>query len=256
MSSTPNPSNQHEQVKAPWVPLAIASKWVSALLVASLLLTVVTIIQAISLTAALQRKPWIVGYKDGKYTELSPENYRVSRDGVEMFLSYVIPSLYGSIKGDAPNLPLLNGLVNPNVIQEQKTEIANSAEQMQRDGVSWLAIVTGLNPETLVINRAQKFVYAEALGTVIMSKPDKATPTDLQWRCLLYIVEPLSYLKTKTPQQQIAGNEWGLYLQQIVEQPPGTINEDSPKPTTSDEQEKQEQELLKTQRKTLPSLNK
>lgn len=246
--------NSKEEVRTPWVPMAVASKWIAALMLATILLTAMVVVQSFTIQAMFQRKPWIVGYKDGRYQELNPSNYTTSRDSVETFLSFVIPSLYGNLRGQSPNLTLLNGLVNSNIIREQMEELRQNSDQMEQSGTSQMAIITGLNPETLVINRAQKFVYAEALGTVIISREDKATPTQIQWRCLIYIVEPLSYSKSDTPTGEINGNEWGLYLQQIMEQSPGTLNEDSPKPTTSDEQEKQEQELKKEQEKFLPTL--
>jgi hypothetical protein len=102
--------------------------------------------------------------------------------------------------------------------------------------------VTGINPETLVINRKKNFVYAEALGTIVLSQAKRSEKTEVQWRILLYIVEPTDALTSTTPAGAMRGNRMGLYLQQISEQPPGTINEDSPKPSAQDLKEREETE--------------
>jgi hypothetical protein len=241
-------------VRAPWIPLAMATKTIGLLALSTILLTVVTIALSVLAISQLSRKPWIVGYNNGKYSETDPQRFRVGRDDVETFLGDVLPRLYGTINGEAPGLDMLRTTVNPNIVSSQRENIEGQKEQLRREGISQFSIVTGIVPETLVINRKENFVYAEATGVVMMTKENKSTPSEVQWRTLLYIVDPISGETTKTPGGSVAGNQYGLYLQQVVEQTPGTINPDSPKPTTEDEQERKEQEMLRKQ-SALPSIN-
>ncbi len=249
----PPKTGEQEQVKAPWVPLAMATKTISLLTFSSLCLTLVTLVLGFVVTSQLNKKPWIVGYTQGKYTELDPQKFIVSRDDVETFLGDVIPRIYGTVQGEAPGLDMLRGTVNPNIISTQRNNVEGQKKMLKDEGISQFALVTGIIPNTLVINRKERFVYAEVTGVVMLARQNKSTPSEVQWRCLLYIVEPLSSLESKTPGGRVAGNQFGLYLQQIVEQTPGTVNSDSPRPTTEDEQERKEQEIRK-QQNALPTL--
>lgn len=241
-----------ENVRSPWIPLAQARKTIALLTLASLALAVCAVVLAVLVFAQLNRKPWIVGYTNGKYTQLDPQGFRVSRDDVEIFLSDIIPRLYGTVNGEAPGLDMLEGgvSVNPNIIAAQRANVADSSKQLIADGISQFAIPTGIIPDTLVINRTERFVYAEVTGITMLTRPDRSTPTETQWRCLLYIIDPFNN-QDDIPS---AGSHYGLYLQQIIEQPPGTVNPDSPRPTTSDEQERDEQELFR-QKNSMPTLN-
>lgn len=244
---------EQESVKAPWVPLAMATKTISLLTLSAICLTLVTITLGVVVVTQLNKKPWIVGYNQGKYTELDPQKFVVSRDDVETFLGDIIPRIYGTVQGEAPGLDMLRGTVNPNIISTQRNNVEGQRKMLKEEGISQFAIVTGIVPNTLVINRKERFVYAEVTGVVMLARQNKSTPSEVQWRCLLYIVEPLSSLESKTPGGRVAGNQFGLYLQQIVEQTPGTVNSDSPRPTTEDEQERKEQEIRK-QQNSLPTL--
>lgn len=243
-----------EEVRAPWVPLAQARKTISLLTLCTLALTLVTIILGALVFTQLTKKPWIVGYTNGKYKEMDPQNFKVTRDDVEIFLGDVIPRLYGIVQGEAPGLEMLGGSVNPNIVSTQRANVKKQSDSLKEQGISQFAIVTGIIPHTLVINRNERYIYAEVTGINMLTKRDKSTPTEAQWRCLLYIVDPLASMNSNTPGGRIAGNQHGLYLQQIVEQTPGTINTDSPRPTTEDEQERKEQELRR-QRNIMPTLN-
>jgi len=253
--TTPQKETVHEEVRYPWVQLSMSRRVITLLLISSLLLTVASITLAVSSVRLLNRKPWVVGYQGGTYNELNPQRFRVTRDDVEIFLSSVIPQLYGSVNGEAPGLELLRTVVNPNIISNQKENLQEQYSILSQ-GVSQFAIVTGINPDTLVINRTEKFIYAEAIGVTTFARRDKSIPSQTQWRCLIYILEPVSSLETNTPGGRVAGNEYGLYLQQIVEQAPGTVNPDSPQPTTQDEQEKREQQLRRQREQNqLPEMN-
>lgn len=250
---TPKKTKDNEIVRAPWVPLAIAQKTIALLTGTVIILGISSIALTSVVFTQLNRKPWIVGYTSGTYTELDPQKFRVTRDDVEIFLGDTIPRLYGTINGQAPGLEMLSQSVNPNILATQRENVDSQSETLKAQGISQFAIVTGLIPNTLVINRSQNFVYAEATGVVMLTKDNRSTPSEVQWRCLIYIVNPLTNMTTKTPGGRIAGNQYGLYLQQILEQAPGTVNPDSPRPTTQDEQERQEQEIRRSQ-SAMPTL--
>jgi hypothetical protein len=134
--------------------------------------------------------------------------------------------------------------VNENIISSQLKSLKERERELQDEGISQFAIVSGINPETMVINRDKKIAYAEALGTIVLTKENRSKKTDVQWRCLMYLVEPTSKLSSSTPGGKMTGNKMGIFLQQIAEQPPGTVNEDSPKPTASDMKERNEEEQV------------
>lgn len=250
---TPKKGAGKESVRAPWVPLAVAQKTIALLTGSTLLLAVSAVALAAVVFTQLNKKPWIVGYTAGTYTELDPQKFRVTRDDVEIFLGDVIPRLYGTVNGQAPGLEMLAQSVNPNILATQRENVATQSKSLQEQGISQFAILTGLVPQTLVINRSQNFVYAEATGVVMLTRDNRSTPSEVQWRCLIYIVNPLTSMETKTPGGRLAGNQYGLYLQQILEQAPGTVNPDSPRPTTQDEQERQEQEIRRAE-SAMPTL--
>lgn len=198
-----------------------------------------TVILSVGFTTSINRKPWVLANTSSGYEELGISRSQINRPDVERFINYVIPNLYGTLNGEAPGLTELSGLVNENILNQQELELANSGKSMKADGVSQFAIATGINPETLVISRSKNFVYAEVMGTIVLTQARRSEKTDVQWRVLLYIVEPTDALASNTPAGKMQGNRMGLYLQQITEQPPGTVNEDSPKPTALDLQERE-----------------
>lgn len=242
------------QVRYPWIPLAVSRKLISTLLVITILLGASCAILVILVFGQLSKEPWVLVKEGGQYFQSNLSRTNVTRDDVELFLGDIIPKLLGSVEGEAPALNLLQSMVNPNILSEQREKLQSQSATLKSQKISQFAIVTGIVPDTLVIDRSKKFVYAEALGIVTLTRQDKSTPSQVQWRCLLYIVDPTASLQRTTPMGQIQGNRYGLYLQQIEEQPRGTVNPDAPQPTTRDEQERREQEMRR-QTESIPSLS-
>jgi hypothetical protein len=229
-------------IRAPFIPLALSRKLITTLAWCVVGLTIVTVLLAIGFTASINRKPWVLVSTPGGYEEMGVGKASTNRRDVERFLNLVIPNIYGSINAEGPGLAEIRGLVNENIISSQQRSLADRASELRDEGISQFAIVTGINPETMVINRDKNIAYAEALGTIVLTKESRSKKTDVQWRCLMYLVEPTSKLSSSTPSGKMAGNKMGIFLQQIAEQPPGTVNEDSPKPTASDVKERSEEE--------------
>lgn len=229
-------------IRAPFIPLAISRKLISTLAWCVVGLTLVTILLAVGFATSINRKPWVLVATEGGYEEMGVGKPRTTRQDVERFLNMVIPNIYGSINAEGPGLSEIRGLVNENIITSQEKSLRDRERDLKDEGISQFAIVTGINPETMVINRDKNIAYAEALGTIVLTKENRSKKTDVQWRCLMYLVEPTSKLSSSTPGGKMTGNKMGLFLQQVAEQAPGTINEDSPKPTASDIKERNEEE--------------
>jgi len=248
----PEPDNP---IRVPYLPLSMSRRLIIVLgwAVAGLVLT--TIMLAVGFTASINRKPWVLMDTGDGYKEMGLGSAKTTRQEVERFLNLIIPNIYGSLNGQAPGLEEVKGLVNQTIISQQRGDLSQKQNYLEREGISQFAIVTGINPETLVIDRKKNFVYVEALGTIVLAKENRSQKTDVQWRCLIYIVEPTDMLTSNTPTGKLPGNRMGLYLQQIGEQPPGTINKDSPKPTASDLQEREaERATQQTQSPPPPAL--
>jgi len=222
----PDPSNP---VRAPYLPLAASRRALTLLMGSSFALLIVCIILAISFSISIQRKPWVVANFGKGYEELALDRNKITKQDVERFLSLVIPNLYGTLNGGAPGLQELRGLVNETIIAIQEKDIKDNERAYKEGGISTFAILTGLNPDTMIINKDKKFVYVEAQGSIMLTQDRSSKRTDVQWRCMIYIVEPTDALTSDTPIGPRKGNKWGLYLQQIAEQEPGTINEDIPR---------------------------
>jgi len=223
-SNHPEPNNP---IRAPYLPLTVARKVISFLLASSIALLCVSIILAISFSISVQRKPWVVANFGKGYEELTLERNKVTPQDIERFLNFVIPNLYGALNGNAPGLEGLKGLVNENILAIQKKDLTDNDKQYKAQGISTFALVTGINPETLSIKKERNAVYVEALGTIVLSQNDSSKKTEVQWRCLLYIVEPTDALTSNSPAGPQKGNKMGLYLERIAEQPPGTLNKDT-----------------------------
>jgi hypothetical protein len=233
-SATSENPHSKESVRAPYVSISLSRKLIGTMGWCIVGLVVVTLILGIALSVSLQKKPWVLVNNGKGFEEIGIGEWKANRGEVERFLNLAVPNLYGSLNGDGPGLNELRGLVNENILLQQEGELSANKEDYQEQGVSQFAIVTGINPDTLVINHSKNFVYAEVLGTIVLTKGRRSEQTNVQWRVLLYIVEPTDALMSETPGGRMKGNRMGLYLQQIAEQAPGTINEDSPKPTMED----------------------
>lgn len=245
MEPSPSPKEGHKPeennpIRAPYVSLALSRRLIATLGWTTAGLMLVTVILAFGFTTSINRKPWVLANTTRGYEEIGISRSHISRNDLERFLNFVIPNLYGSLNGQAPGIQEMRGLVNENVLNQQEKDLDSNKDYLQEKGVSQFAIVTGINPETVVINRKKNFIYAEALGTIVLSQARRSEKTEVQWRVLLYIVEPTDALTSNTPAGSMQGNRMGLYLQQISEQPPGTVNSDSPKPTAQDLQEREE----------------
>jgi hypothetical protein len=224
----PDPTNP---IRAPYLPLATSRKIITTLFWCCALLTFVTVLLAIGFSISIQRKPWVVANFGKGYEELILERTKTTAQDVERYLNFVIPNLYGTLNGEAPGLQELRGIVNETIISVQQSDINQNAFTYRNDGISSFALVTGINPETLSIREDKNEVYVEAYGTIVLSQEKNSKKTDVQWRCLIYIVEPTDALMTQTVRGPQRGNKMGLYLQQIAEQEPGTINQDIPQRT-------------------------
>lgn len=232
---------ENNPIRAPYVALSLSRKLLAVLgwCVAGLVLVV--IILAVGYTTSINRKPWVLSNSGEGFEEMGVGRFNATRSDIERFVNFVIPNIYGSLNGAAPGFNEVRGMVNENIINQQEKDLTVNKSYLQEEGVSQFAIITGINPETLVINRDRNFVYVEALGTIVLSQARRSEKTEVQWRILLYIVEPTDALASNTPAGQMRGNRLGLYMQQITEQPPGTINEDSPKPSTDDIRDRQQE---------------
>jgi hypothetical protein len=229
-------------IRAPFIPLAVSRRYITVLGWCVAGLTLVVILLSIGFTASINRKPWVLVATPNGYQEAGVGRANVTRKDVERFLNFVIPNIYGSVNAEGPGLEEIRGLVNENILIEQKKTLEQQGQFLKQEGVSQFAIVTGINPETMVINREKNIAYAEALGTIVLTREKKSRKTEVQWRCLMYLVEPTTQMSASTPGGRMAGNRMGIFLQQIAEQPPGTINEDSPKPTMTDMQERNQED--------------
>jgi hypothetical protein len=222
----PEPSNP---IRAPYLPLAQSRRAITFLMISSVALLIVSIILAVAFAVSVQRKPWVVANFGKGYEELTLERNKITPQEIERYLTLIIPNLYGSLNGEMPGLQELRGLVNETVLSLTEKENRDNEKAYRDSGISTFALLTGINPDTLVINREQNFVYAEALGTIVLTQANTSKKTEVQWRCLIYIVEPTDVLTSNTPIGPRKGNKMGLYLQQIVEQAPGTVNTDIPR---------------------------
>jgi hypothetical protein len=238
---SPSQTGQPNHVRAPYVAIATSRKLIAALGWSVVGLVVSVILLSIGFSASLNRKPWVLANTTYGYDEIGISRSKITRGDVERFLNFVIPNIYGALNGEAPGLNEIRGLVNEAIINEQERSLEQNQSYMKGQGISQFGIVMGINPETLVINRDKNFVYVEAMGAIMLTQSKRTEKTEVQWRALLYIVEPTDALASNTPAGEMRGNRMGLYLQQIAEQPPGTVNEDSPKPTVNDMQERQEE---------------
>lgn len=244
MDSQENPSKENHPdptnpIRAPFVTLALSRKLLTTMGWCIVGLCIVTIILAVGFTTSINRRPWILTNLGDGYQEVGlSRSTQATRNDVERFLNFVIPNLYGSLNAEGPGLREIRGLVNENILMEQEKALEDKATSLKREGIGQFAIVTGINADTLVIDRRKNFVYVEAVGTVVLTQANRSQKTDVQWRCLLFIVEPTDALASTTPAGKMKGNRMGLFLQQIAEQAPGTINEDSPKPSALDAQDR------------------
>ena len=180
------------------------------------------------------QKPPLVLYNNGDgngFSEALVGSMRITRGDLERYMHLIIPNIYANINGEDTGLDQIRGLLNENIIITTKRELTQKGGNMKNEGVSQFAVVTGINPETLAIDYKRKMAYVEVYGTIVLSQENKTKKTDVQWRCFAYLVDPSTKLLTNTPGGKQLGNRFGIYLQQLEEQPPGTINKDVLKPT-------------------------
>jgi hypothetical protein len=245
METKPPHPELDNPIRAPFLTLALSRRLITVMGWCIAGLVLVTIILAVSFSVSINRRPWILQSTGNGYEEVGVGRYKMQRKDVERYLNFVIPNLYGSVNGSGPGLSQIRGMINENIIAEQKTALKDKETYLKDNGISQFAIVTGINQETMVIDRDKNIAYAEVLGTIVLSRENKSQKTEVQWRCLMYIVEPTDKSSSSVPGGKLIGNKMGLFLQQIAEQAPGTINKDSPQPTARDAQERQEYETIK-----------
>jgi hypothetical protein len=244
--------NKKETV-SPWVPGAVARRVIG-------MLTLVTLIQAgviaslsIAAIKIAKEPPKLVTNNLGSFVEAQIKPLKVSRDDVERFVQLVIPRLYAQSGGDSPGLEQIRTLVNPNILANQSAEMDQKSKQLAEKGITQFAIVNGINPQTMVIDRQKKTIYCEAIGLVgLTDKNGKARTVPTQWSMMMYLVDIIPTSDTSVnPGAELLGNERGIYLQQYAEQEPGKINEKMPKATNDDIAEYEEQQKERRQREDL-----
>jgi hypothetical protein len=229
----PEPKNL---IRGPFIPIQASKKIIAGLSISSIALCITSCVLGLTLAGQIQKAPWVIASTENGYETVGLDRQKISRRDLEQYVNFVIPTLYGHLNGEAKGLESLRGLVNQNILDEQKKEVSTNSASYKNDGVSEFVVLTGINPETVVINNRKKMAYVEVVGSVLTTKNNKTKKTDSQWRCVFYLVNPAIGTSAASGGKN-NGNRFGIYLQQIVEQPPGTLNPDSPKPTREDMEE-------------------
>lgn len=220
---------------APWVPGAIARRIIGYQTIMAFCLLLSTILLAVIAWKLATVPPRLVTQTaDGLFVSLQTTQIKINADDVINFVQTVIPRLYDNTEGKAPGIEELRGLnvVNPNIIDGMLGDMQQQATQMQNGHYFQSAIVQDINRTTLAIRYNQKVVYCEANGVVILTDKDgHSQTTPIQWAMLIYIKNVLDNNATIV-------NRYGLYLQSIVPQNPGTVNKNVPQPTGEEFQPK------------------
>lgn len=228
---------------APWVPGAVARRIIGYQTILGFCLLLTTILLAIVAWKLATIPPRLVSQTaDGLFTSLQTSQIKINADDVINFVQTVVPRLYDNSEGSAPGIEELRGLnvVNPNIIDGMLGDMQQNATQMKNGQYFQSAIVQDINRTTLAIHYSQKIVYCEANGVVILTdKEGHSQTTPTQWAMLIYIKDVLDNNATIV-------NRYGLYLQNIVPQNPGTVNSNVPKPTGEEFAPKTEGALPKT----------
>ena len=212
----------------PWVPGAVSKRIIGfQTIITFCLLLAVIILALISWKLATLPPRLVTQFPNGQFATLDTQPIKITADDVINFIQSVIPRLYENSEGAAPGIEELRGLnvVNPNIVDGLLGDMQQQAAQMTSGHYLQSAIVQSVNRTSLAIRYSQKIVYAEATGVLILTDREghsQTTPT--QWAMLLYI-------KDIVDSHYSIVNRYGLYLQNIIPQTPGTANPDAPKPT-------------------------
>lgn len=255
MSDTKKPNKN--DVPAPWVPGATARRTVGQLTLVSIMLTACVVALGIVAIKVAKEPPKLVVNNAGRFVQADLDPMTVTRDDVELFVQLVIPRLYAQSGGEAPGLEQIRHMVNTNIITEQLEQMKKKASSLGRRGVTQFAIVNGVNPNTLVIDRDKKTIYVEAIGLIGLTDSEgRAQTVQTQWQMLMYMVDIIpAGADSAMGKRELIGNERGILLQQYREQKPGTVNSDTPKLRQSDMQEWEAQKKAKSEREALLRAN-
>jgi hypothetical protein len=213
---------------APWVPGAVAKRIIGFQTIVAFCLLCATFLLAIIAWKLATLPPRLVTQlPNGQFAAVQTSTIKVNADDVINFIETIIPRLYENSEGTAPAMEELRALnvVNPNILDSMLDDMQKHSAELKNNGFVQSAIIQRVNRKTLAIRYSQKVVYAEATGLIILTNREahsQLAPT--QWAMLLYIKDVIDSSNTII-------NRYGLYLQNLVLQTPGTLNPTAPKPT-------------------------
>jgi hypothetical protein len=226
--STKLASPKHAQEIAPWVPGAVAKRIIGLQTILAFCLLCCTFLLTVILWKLATAPPRLITQlSNGQYAAVQTSQINLNMDDVTNFIQLILPRLYENSEGAAPGIEELRGLnvINPNIVDGFLADVQRNINQMKQGHFVQSAIVQSVNHKTLAIRYAQKVVYAEATGVVILTDQSGHSQTNpTQWAMLFYIKDIIDSHNTIV-------NRYGLYLQNIVPQTPGTSNPTAPKPT-------------------------
>lgn len=248
MPKAPAPDSQNTVRPRAWLAQAESRRYIKALYWIVIVFAIASLILFLTTWSVVNRKPVVLSKGTYGFTPVPLENFIIHRDDVEAYLSLVIPKLYDQQYDTKPAFRLLQGYVNPAIITQQEERYGEHLDQMKAQKATQWAIVNGVNPQTLVINRQRHFIYADVEGLVGINLANKSLSNPVQWQCLIYM--------TGNPGEGAGTNPWGLMLQQMAEVEPGTVNAQAPKPGPEDEQERAQEDAAAAQSQIdKPTLN-
>ena len=227
--ATPKPP---EEIAA-WVPGAVAKRIIGFQTILAFCLLCATFLLAVMVWKLATVPPRLITQlSNGQYAPVQTNQIKLNMDDVVNFIQTILPRLYENSEGTAPGIEELRGLnvINPNIVDGFLGDMQRNTVQMKQGHYVQSAIVQTVNHKTLAIRYAQKVVYAEATGIVILTDQQGHSQTSAtQWAMLFYIKDIVDNRNTII-------NRYGLYLQNIVPQTPGTANPTAPKPTGDESQ--------------------
>jgi hypothetical protein len=213
---------------AAWVPGAVAKRVIGFQTILAFCLLCTTFLLAIIVWRLATIPPRLITQlPNGQYASVQTNQIKLNMDDVVNFIQTILPRLYENSEGTAPGIEELRALnvINPNIVDGFLGDMQRNIVQMKQGHYVQSAIVQTVNHKTLAIRYAQKVVYAEATGIVILTDQEGHSQTSAtQWAMLFYIKDIVDGSNNII-------NRYGLYLQNIVPQTPGTNNPTAPKPT-------------------------
>jgi hypothetical protein len=212
----------------PWVPGAVAKRIIGFQTILAFCLLCTTFLLAIIAWRLATVPPRLITQlPNGQFAALETNDIKINTDDVINFVQSILPRLYENSDGVALGIEELRSLnvVNPNIVDSVLSDMQRNTTLLKQKRFVQSAIIQTVNRKTLAIRYSQKVVYAEATGLLILTNQEGGSQiAPAQWAMLLFI-------KDIVDNRNNIVNRYGLYLQNIVLQPPGTINPTAPKPT-------------------------